>query len=76
MEPLRLLLNDVAAVDKARSRKVLTVNHVSRPFFEASTQRNLCNVLPDEDNSEGDKRGDIVGHLYHSLLAFDMRHAS
>ena len=72
LEALRLLLSDVATNDHSkqiekRRRKLLMINDVSRAFFEAPMQRDLCIELPDEDLSEVDKRKDMVGYLNQSL---------
>ena len=58
LEPLGLLLSNVAIVDhsqsqnNARSHKALMINDVSRAFFEVPMQRDLCIELPDDDRSE------------------------
>ena len=62
-------MSDAATAGNARNSKVLMMNDVSRAFFEASMQRNLCIKLPEEDKSEKDRRRDMVGHLNPSLYS-------
>ena len=50
LEAVRLLLNDVATVRKARPNedRVIMVNDVARAFFEAPMKRYACVELPPE----------------------------
>ena len=55
LEPLRLLLSDVATIGNAKTRKALTSNDVSRAFFEVLLQGNYFVVeAPEENMSEDD----------------------
>ena len=67
LEALRLLLSEAATKESGEKRKVIMINDVSRAFFEAPMQRNLCIELPEEDMTEEDKKNDMVGYLHQSL---------
>ena len=54
--------------------KVHMMNSVSKAFFETPTTRNICVVIPSEDNTDMDAKHDRVGHLHMSL--YGTRHAS
>ena len=67
LESLRMLVSDAASLKKGFRRKCIMINDVSRAFFEAPMQRNVCIELPDEDLDEKDRGKDMVGHLRMSL---------
>ena len=50
-----------------KKENVIMLNDVSRAFFEAPMQRNLCIELPDEVMTAEDRRKDMVGLLKQSL---------
>jgi hypothetical protein len=67
LEALRLLLHDAATTGSGRERQVVMINDVSRAFFEAPMQRDMCIELPEEDLTEEDRLNDMVGYLNQSL---------
>jgi hypothetical protein len=50
-----------------KRRQVIMINDVSRAFFEAPMQRNLCVELPDEVLTPEERKRDMVGFLNQSL---------
>ena len=67
IEALRLLVSAAATVEDDEENSVIMINDVSRAFFEASIQREVCIELPDEDVEDGDREQDMVGLLQQSL---------
>ena len=67
LEALRLLVSEAATRRKGEKNKVIMINDVSRAFFEAPMQRNLCIELLAEDIEEHERGTDLVGYLNQSL---------
>ena len=44
-------------------------NDVSRAFFDAPIQRDLCIKILDEDKNDEDKGRDMIGHMNESLYS-------
>ena len=67
LEALRLLISDAATTKKNQEKKVVMINDVSRAFFEAPMQRDMCIELPWEALDEREREQDLVGYLNQSL---------
>ena len=69
LEALRMLVSEAATLEKGRSKEdtVIMANDVARAFFEAPVKREICIVLPEEDLTNEEKVGDLVGLLRMSL---------
>lgn len=66
LEALRALVGDAATLDTEES-KVIEVDDVSRAFFEADMQKDVCIELPAEDLDDKELNEDLVGYLHKSL---------
>ena len=60
----RRVAHQEAATLDAGEDKVIEVDDVSRAFFEADMQRDVCIELPAEDLDEADLNEDLVGYLH------------
>ena len=68
LEALRFLVHRAATVNnKNPGESVLMICDVSRAFFEAKAQRNVCVELPPEALASGETARDTVGYLQKSL---------
>ena len=67
LEALRMLISEAATVEPRGRKKCIMINDVSRAFFEAPMQRNLCIELPEEELCDHERGQDLVGHLHQSL---------
>ena len=61
LEALRLLVSSAATVKTGAENNVIMINDVSRAFFEAPINREVCIELPDEDLDDDDRDSDMVG---------------
>ena len=65
LEALRILVGEAATT--GQPEQIMSIMYVSRAFFEAPVQRDVCIELPEEALSEGENSEDWVGKLHMSL---------
>ena len=69
LEALRSLVSEAATMDAEEEdeEKVISIDDVSRAFFEAKATRDICVELPAECLSDRERSLGLVGHLKQSL---------